>query len=258
MNSMSPFGRTLAGRVIAITGASGTIGAALARAYASAGATMALLDNRPGPVQDLAEALQSMGTRAVAAEVDVTDALSVRAVLNEVVHKFGQLDVMVNNAGVTARSPFLDTSIEEFDHMYRVNALGVFVCLQEAARHMSNARSKPPGKLITTLSSAVQRSSPGYAAYSASKSAALSLVRSSAQELAVHGVTSNALAPGPMANQMHGEHARSIGTDAAARIPLGRLGHPRDLTPAALFLASSGSDWMTGQVVHVDGGSSIA
>jgi meso-butanediol dehydrogenase/(S,S)-butanediol dehydrogenase/diacetyl reductase len=249
--------RALEGRVIAITGAGGSIGREMARTFASAGASVALLDSRLDAVEAAAASLPGPQPH-VAATVDVTARDSVRSVLNHVRMRLGEVDVMVNNAGVTSRSGFLDASAEDFERTYRVNALGVLLGMQEAARQMIDGTRESPGKLITTLSSVISRSSAEYAAYAASKMAALSLVRSSARALAEHGITSNALAPGPMSTHMHGERGREVHADAGAALPLGRLGTVLDLAPSALFLASHSSDWMTGQVMHIDGGASLA
>jgi meso-butanediol dehydrogenase / (S,S)-butanediol dehydrogenase / diacetyl reductase len=248
----------LNGKVIAITGAGGGIGGELARAAAQEGASVVAIDVDPEAAAAVVSQIVAAGGAAIAASADVRRAEEVAAALDSGVDRFGRLDVVVNNAGISRKATLLDTTEELYRLIFDVNVYGVLVGMQEAARIFR--RQAGGGKIINTCSTASRQGRDAFAAYCASKAAVLSLVQSGARGLAADGITVNGIAPGTVETPLW-DAVADDGTSRAdrldgyvSRIPLGRVATPADIVPAALFLASAGSDYMTGQVIMVDGG----
>lgn len=251
----------LSGRAIVVTGAARGIGAALARGLAAAGARVALADRDLDGVRQVAAGI---GGSAIALSVDVTDRNQVRAMVATTVAVFGRLDVIFNNAGIVETREFLELSEEDWRRMLDVNGLGCLIGMQEAARQM--IAQGGGGKIVNTASIAGRQGSPALAHYSASKFAVVSLTQSGAKALASHGITVNAICPGVIETQMwdiidQGYQDQGLSEEPgeafqklAARAILGRPGQPDDLVGIACFLASAGSDFITGQSMVVDGG----
>jgi len=251
----------LDGRAIIVTGAARGIGAAIARGLAAAGARVALADRDLDGARAVAD---EIGGQAIALSVEVTERTTVRAMIATTVAAFGRLDVVFNNAGIVETRDFLEISESDWRRMLDVNALGCLIGMQEAARRMIEQGGG--GKIVNTASIAGRQGSPALAHYSASKFAVVSLTQSGAKALATHGITVNAICPGVVETGMWdiidrgyqeqglteepGEAFRTL----AARAVLGRPSQPADLVGVAAFLASAGSDFMTGQSLVVDGG----
>jgi meso-butanediol dehydrogenase/(S,S)-butanediol dehydrogenase/diacetyl reductase len=256
-------GGRLAGRVVVVTGGGSGIGAAIARGCADHGARVAVADRDRAAAAQVAE---SIGAAALPVVLDVTDRSSVGAGLDEAIAAFGRLDVVFNNAGVNVPMRFLDITEDNFRRLMDVNALGVLIGTQEAARRfLAQAPSGSPlrGKVVNTASIAGRTGFPDFAPYSASKAAVISLTQAAARALASDGVTVNAFSPGvvatPLWKQLDADLTRIGAGDAgfdsmAGDILLGRPAEPADIVPTAVFLASADSDYITGQVVAVDGG----
>jgi len=254
---------TLADRVAIVTGAGNGIGKATALALARAGAQVAAVDVDGGAAKTTAEAAAALGPRSLALETDVGDLVAIDRMVRRVMETFGRIDVLVNNAGVTRRAYIMDLTEQDWDRIMRVNAKGVFFCLQRVAREMIPRRS---GTIINIASIAGK----GYAGtsnaiYAASKGSVISLTRTAALQLARHDINVNAICPGITVTALSEANvavrARDEGLSVEemtrrrnAVIPLGRANEPEDVAALAVFLASAGARNITGQSLNVDGG----
>lgn len=254
---------SLADRVAIVTGAGNGIGKATALALARAGAHVASVDVDGGAAKTTADAAAALGPRSLALDTDVGDLASIDRMVQRVMETFGRIDVLVNNAGVTRRAYIMDLTEQDWDRIMRVNAKGVFFCLQRVAREMIPRRS---GTIINIASIAGK----GYAGtsnaiYAASKGSVISLTRTAALQLARHDINVNAICPGITVTALSEANvavrARDEGLSLEdmtrrrnAVIPLGRPNAPEDLAALAVFLASPGARNITGQSLNVDGG----
>jgi meso-butanediol dehydrogenase/(S,S)-butanediol dehydrogenase/diacetyl reductase len=247
-------------RVVVVTGGAQGIGAGIARALAAEGARVVVADLNQERAESTAEAI---GGSAIAVGVDVSDRASVKAMIERTVEEFGELNVIFNNAGISKPERFLDITEDSWNRIMRVNGLGVFIAMQEAARQFIAQGSG--GKIVNTASIAAREGFPDFSHYCASKAAVVSMIQSGAREWAEHGITVNGFAPGVVetplwddldaviAERDHKEKGQAI-AEFSAGILIGRPARPEDIAPTALFLASSDSDYMTGQVIMIDGG----
>nr|WP_281373396.1 glucose 1-dehydrogenase [Kineococcus aurantiacus] len=252
------------GKVIAITGAGSGMGRAFAVALAREGAAVGVLDVDEAAARGTVEAVAAAGGRALAASADVSRREQVSAALEQVTGELGDLDVMFNNAGFNRPMHLLDVTEENWRSIMEVNALGCLIGIQEAAKLMIAAGHG--GKIVNTASIAGRQGYPNFAPYSASKAAVISLTQAAARGLAEHGITCNAFAPGVVGtplwdrldedllamgvSQRPGQAMADFGSD----ILRGRVATPQDIAGTALYLASDDSDYLTGQVVMIDGG----
>jgi NAD(P)-dependent dehydrogenase (short-subunit alcohol dehydrogenase family) len=255
-------------KVVLVTGAGAGIGQATALAMAEAGAHVAAADIDLAAAQRVADQIASNTRRAVAIEADCGDVGSIDAMVARTVAEFGRLDVIVNNAGVTRYSYIMDLTEADWDRIHRVNAKGVFFCLQRAAREMIRQnQSGGEGGRIINIASISGRGYPGAsnAAYAASKGAVISLTWMAAQQLGRHDINVNAICPGVTRTELgernSAERATERGITVAelqvqqeAGIPIGRANQPEDIAAMAVFLASPGARNITGQAYNVDGG----
>ncbi len=254
---------TLADRVAIVTGAGNGIGRAVALGLAGAGAHVIAVDIDGGRVKATADAAAALGPAGLALETDVGDLAAIDHMVQRSMAAFGRIDVLVNNAGVTRRAYIMDLTEADWDCIMRVNAKGVFFCLQRVAREMIPRRS---GAIINIASIAGK----GYAGtsnaiYAASKGSVISLTRTAAQQLARHNINVNAICPGTTVTALSEANvalrAREEGLSIDdmkrrrnAAIPLGRPNEPEDVAALALFLASPAARNITGQSLNVDGG----
>jgi meso-butanediol dehydrogenase/(S,S)-butanediol dehydrogenase/diacetyl reductase len=258
----------LRGKVVLVTGAGRGIGRAIAERVAAEGAAVCVADLDVALAEQTADDLRRSGGCALAVQVDVTDREQVRRLLDHAMNELGGLDVAFNNAGIVQNVPLLELTDAQWSRMQETNAGSVFICLQEEGRRLiSQGRG---GKIINTSSIAGRHGSVLQSHYSASKFSVISLTQSAARSLAKHGITVNAMNPGIIDTHMlevtSNEVARirtaagrivgatEIAQQMAASIPLGRLGTPADVAGLAYFLASSDSDYVTGQAINVCGG----
>ncbi len=257
----------LEGCVALITGAGRGIGRAIALRYAREGAIVAVNDLEQAPTSAVADEIRALGATVEAFPGDVAKPEHSVAIVDRVVSRFGRLDILVNNAGVIRIRPVLELTPEDWDFVNDVNARGLFFAMQAGARRMMEqaprAAGRPRGKVINIASIAGRGGRPLFAAYAASKAAAISVTQSAALALAPQ-VTVNAICPGvvdtPMWKQIDlewtkidGRPSGSAWQDRIRGIPMGRPETPDDLTGMAVFLASADSDYVTGQSYNVDG-----
>ena len=254
---------TLAGKVALVTGAGSGIGRACALALAEAGASVVAADINAAAAGATADLVAQGQNRAVAVTADVGDLGQIDAMVKAAIAAFGQIDILINNAGVTRSAYIMDLTEEDWDRIHRVNAKGVFFCLQRVAREMISRRT---GRIINTASIAGKGfAGTSNAAYAASKGAVISLTYTAAQQLARHDINVNAICPGvtrtPLVTAMLAQRAaeQGITVEEAERvftkdIPLGRPNEPEDMAAMAVFLAGPGARNITGQTYNVDCG----
>jgi NAD(P)-dependent dehydrogenase (short-subunit alcohol dehydrogenase family) len=246
-----------------VTGAGAGIGRAIALAMAEAGATIAAADIDPAAAQRTADQAASNTRRALAVEADCGEVAQIDAMVARTIADLGRLDIIVNNAGVTRYAYIMDLSEADWDRIHRVNAKGVFFCLQRAAREMI----RQGGGRIINIASIAGRGYAGTsnAAYAASKGAVIALTKTAAQQLARHNINVNAICPGVTRTELGARNAQmraaergitvaELQAEQEAGIPLGRANTPEDIAAMAVFLASPGARNITGQAYNVDGG----
>jgi meso-butanediol dehydrogenase/(S,S)-butanediol dehydrogenase/diacetyl reductase len=247
-----------------VTGSASGIGREIATALASDGFGVVVADLNEKMGVEVADQIKAAGGQAIFQKVDVTKRDQIRAAVDACCKAFGSIKVMINNAGFNKPEPFLEASEEIWHKVMDINALGVMIGTQEAAKAMIAGNVK--GKIINTASIAGRTGYADWAPYCASKFAVVSLTHAGARALARHGITVNAFAPGvvetPLWNQLD-KDLMAMGVSSApgeamdnfaSSILLGRVAHPRDIVGTVSFLASPASDYMTGQVLLIDGG----
>jgi len=249
------------GKSIIVTGAGRGIGAEIARDLAKNGASICVADLNLDSARQVAK---DIGKAAIAAEVNVADRASTKAMIAATVKTFGKLDVIFNNAGISQTCPFMDVTESDWRRLMDVNGLGVLIGTQEAALQMKAQGTG--GKIINTASIAAKQGYPLFAHYCASKFAVAALTQAAARALAADKITVNAFAPGVVRTELWEQLDREFMDLGLTRKPgdainefrqsilVGRYSKPEDITGVTTFLASTGSDYVTGQTFMVDGG----
>jgi 3-oxoacyl-[acyl-carrier protein] reductase len=244
----------LSGKVAVVTGASKGIGASIANHLANEGAAVVVnyASSKGGADRVVAE-ITGKGGRAIAVQADMSKPADIGRLFAETKKAFGRLDILVNNAGIYEFAPLENVTPEHFHKHFDLNVLGLILATQEAVKHFG-----PGGGSIVNLSSVVSTSAPAYASvYSATKAAVDAVTRSLAKELGSRKIRINSINPGVV--ETEGVHAAGIPDSDLrkqfeAQAPLGRIGQPQDIGPAAVFLASDDSAWITGETLYIAGG----
>ena len=242
-------------KVALVTGSSQGIGRAIALSFAGEGAAVAVdYRSHSEEAEAVVEQVEGSGGRALAVRADVSDPGDVKNLVRETVEEFGRLDIMVNNAGVEEKMPFLETPFEVWNRVVAVNLTGAWLGCQEAARRM--VEQGGVGRIINVSSVHEDRPMPTNSPYCAAKGGLRMLMRTIAVELAPHGITVNNIAPGAIETPInenldqHPDQMRKL----LSEIPLGRIGQPEEVAGLALYLASEEAAYVTGSTFFIDGG----
>jgi NAD(P)-dependent dehydrogenase (short-subunit alcohol dehydrogenase family) len=250
--AIEPSDILLTGRVAVVTGGGAGIGRGVAEGLAAFGARVAIWERDAETCASTAESLDALGI-----VVDVRDSGQVDAALQRTVDKLGEVSILVNNAGGVFKSPLLDTTENGWDALYKSNLRHVLLCTQRVARRLVAAGL--PGSVINVTSIEGARAAPGYAAYAAAKAGVINYTKTAALELATHHIRVNALAPDlTLSEGIIALSGGSMQDSDAPGIPMNRPGHVDEIARAAVFLASEMSSYVTGQTIHVDGGTQAA
>jgi len=242
----------LEGKTAIVTGASRGLGRAIALAFAREGADVLVnYASREERAAEVASAIERLGRRAILQRGDVSDAVQVRAMVQAALGRFGRVDVLVNNAGITMPKGLLETSEAEWDRVLAINLRGVFLCCQAVAEAMM---AQGGGRIINIASTAGQTGTLSGPAYCASKAGVMGLTKSLARSFAAHNVLVNALSPALIDTEILYWRTPEQWKTTLESIPLKRLGNPDDLAEAAVFLASSGGNFITGATLDINGG----
>ncbi len=248
---------SLAGKTAIVTGAGQGIGKAIAECYAEFGAKVVLVDIQPGPLKQAEKEIGKAGGSVLALQKDVRKQADVDAIMAGAVKKFGSIDVLVNNVGWTKRKLFMDMTDAEWIEAIDVNLVQAMRCTRGAAKIMMEKKTK--GSIINVTTIEGFRAAPGFAPYAAAKAGLTNFTKTLALELSPWGIRVNAIAPDatvtPRILEMRPDWAKS---SKPPHIPMGRRGQPEDHAGAALYLASDMSSWVTGETIHVGGGTYAA
>ncbi|PCH92528.1 MAG: 3-oxoacyl-[acyl-carrier-protein] reductase [Rhodobacteraceae bacterium] len=238
----------LAGKKALVTGASGGIGGAIAKALYNQGATVALSGTRVDPLNALAAEL---GERAHVVPCNLGDADAVRALAGQASEAMGGLDILVNNAGITRDNIFMRMSDDEWQQVIDINLTSTMRLMKSVMRPMMKQRY---GRIINITSIVGVTGNAGQVNYAASKAGMIGMTKSYAQEIATRGITANCVAPGFIETAMTSELPDSVKDKMTGNIPAGRMGSPAEIAAAVAFLASGEASYVTGQTLHVNGG----
>ena len=247
----------LSGKVAIVTGGNQGIGLAISRGLAEAGAAVIIANRRAEEGKQAAESMKKDGLHVISISTDVSDESSIAALVSKVVKDFGKIDILVNNAGVIIRKAAEEITREDWDHIMNTNLRGAFFCCQLVGREMIKQKK---GKIINISSDASQRAMPERSVYATSKAGVSHLTRCLAVEWAKYNINVNAIGPGPTItplNQKYFEENPDKLQQTKQSIPMGRMGDTSDYIGAAVFLASEVSNFMTGQTLLIEGGSTI-
>ncbi len=245
---------SLDGKIVVLTGGGTGLGLAMVRALARAGANLVIAGRRTGPIENAVKEVTDLGREAIAVRTDVTDSGQVDQLVSTTLDRFGQIDVLINNAGAVqenVRKPLWDITDDEWNLVMNVNLSGAFYCARAVSKPMSE-RGK--GKIINVASGFGMRAGRDIYMYCCSKGGMIQLTKVLSFNLARYGVTANSIVPGFIPTESTDSGMRSTLPPSGDFLPIGKLGRPEDLGPVAVFLSSEASDYMTGEMVIVDGG----
>jgi gluconate 5-dehydrogenase len=247
----------LTGKVALVTGAHRGLGFAIARGLANAGATVVLNGRKPEPLSAAVKTLAAAGLHAATALFDVTDAAAIKQGIDGIEASYGHLDIVVNNAGIQRRAPLVEFAKADWDAILATNLTAPFLVSQAALPGMIARRA---GKILHIASLLSDLARPTVVPYTAAKGGVRQLTRGMAVELAPHNIQVNAISPGYFATEMNRALIDNVEFDAwvKKRTPAGRWGQPEEIGGLAVFLSSSAADYITGQLITIDGGMSVA
>jgi 3-oxoacyl-[acyl-carrier protein] reductase len=246
---------SLKDKVALITGASQGIGRDTALALAEAGAKAAVAARHEEKLAALVAEIEAAGGSALAVKMDVADGEQVKAGFKQVLEKFGRLDILVNNAAITRDGLAMRMKPDDWEAVLRTNLTGAHLCIQQALATMMRARA---GRIINISSVVAQSGNAGQANYVAAKAGLIGLTKAIAIEIASRNITVNAVAPGFIQTPMTDVLPDKVKEELKMRIPLGRMGLPREIASAIVFLASDEAAYITGHVLNVNGGLHLA
>lgn len=238
-------------KVSLITGGARGIGKEIALSFAREGAHIAICDVNAEDMEKTRAEIEALGRQALGFNVDVTNLEQVEEMINKILDKFQKVDILVNNAGITRDSLLVRMKESDWDLVLDVNLKGTFNCTKAVSKVMMKQRS---GRIVSVASIIGIMGNVGQANYAASKAGIIGLTKSAAKELASRGVTVNAIAPGFIQTEMTAKLPEDVKELMLKQIPLGKFGSPSDVAKVALFLASDQAEYITGQVIQVDGG----
>jgi 3-oxoacyl-[acyl-carrier protein] reductase len=241
----------LKGQVALVTGAAQGIGKAVALLLAEEGADIAISDVNFEKAEETAKEIEALGRRSMAIRANVAVFDEVEKMVQAVIERFNQIHILVNNAGIARDKLLLRMSEEDWDLVLDINLKGTFHCTKAVIRYMSKQRG---GKIVNIASVVGQMGNAGQANYSASKAGVIGLTKTTAREFASRGINVNAIAPGYIVTPMTEALPEKAKEDLKRMIPMERLGQPEDVAQAVLFLVSEASNYITGQVINVNGG----
>lgn len=246
----------LNGKVAIVTGAGRGLGRAMATALAGAGAAVTVASRTAAELDRFVDEVKEAGGQALACPTDITDEASVERMVDATVAMFGRVDILVNNSGIVASTPLIDQSADEWDRVIATNLRGTYLATRAVGRHLVAQGS---GKVVNIASNFALQGVANHAAYSASKAGVIAFTRSMAIEWARNGIQVNAIAPGYFATALNAEMRDDVDTMAKVvrAIPAQRMGEPDELRPWLLLLAGEASNFMTGEVIVIDGGQSV-
>jgi 3-oxoacyl-[acyl-carrier protein] reductase len=242
---------SLNGKIALVTGAAQGIGRDIALALATDGADVAICDVNLEAAQKTAADIEALGRKSLALKANVAASADVTAMVDQIVEKFGRIDILVNNAGITRDGLILRMKEEDWDLVLSINLKGAFLCTKSALKYMTKQRG---GTIINIASIVGAMGNAGQANYVASKAGLIGLTKTIAREYANRGITANAVAPGFIETAMTQALSENVRTELAKQIPMGKLGTPADVANAVRFLASPWASYISGQVIHVNGG----
>lgn len=245
----------LSGQVALVTGASRGIGAAIAQALGKQGATVIGTATSTGGAENIAASLKAAGITGMGIALDVNDAAQIDSVLAEVVGKFGDVSVLINNAGITRDTLLMRMKAEDWDSVISTNLTSVYRMSQAVLRPMMKARV---GRIISISSVVGHMGNAGQTNYAAAKAGMAGFTKSLAAEVGSRNITVNCVAPGFIETDMTAELPEDIKTKMLERVPLGRLGNVNEIAATVAFLASPSAAYITGETIHVNGGMYLA
>jgi 3-oxoacyl-[acyl-carrier protein] reductase len=241
----------LKGKNALITGGAQGIGKSIALEMAKEGSNVAVADLNVDMAETTAKEIQSLGVTCIPIKLDVSHHDSVAAAFETCTKELGSIDILVNNAGITKDAVLMRMKEEDWDAVININLKGSFLCAKEAVKIMAKQRY---GKIISISSVVAFMGNPGQANYSSSKAGLIGLTKTIAREYAARGIRANAVAPGFIQTAMTDVLSDTVKDEMKKAIPLGQFGSPEDVSSAVIFLASKDADYITGQVIHVNGG----
>jgi 3-oxoacyl-[acyl-carrier protein] reductase len=241
----------LEGKNVLITGSAQGIGKSIAQGMAVEGANVCIADINIESAESTAREVQALGVKSFAVNLDVSKQESITNAFSLFIKELGSIDILVNNAGITKDTILMRMKEEDWDAVININLKGSFLCSKEAIKLMARQRS---GKIINVSSVVAFMGNAGQANYSSSKAGLIGLTKTIAKEYAGRGIRANAVAPGFIQTAMTDKLSDEVKGEMMKAIPLGQFGTPDDVTNAIIFLSSKESDYITGQVIHINGG----